>query len=105
MRAKARQKLKEARAEKPIAHRMVSMAIPPRDATYQVSPFTAKVIALPANRDMALVFTRRRETFCQIAGKVGAAIKAAQRRDPEKQFIKRRIEHEGSHTYAIWRVR
>lgn len=105
MRASDRKKAKARKAAPGAPHRMVQMAIPPKESTYAVSPFTAKVIALPINDGAALVFSRRNETIAQIAGKVGAAIKAAQRREPDKQFIKRRIEHNGQETFAIWRIR
>lgn len=84
---------------------VAALAIPPKETSYQISRFTAAVIAMQASEDRALVFLRRAHSFAQVAGKVGAAIRAAQRRDPEKQFIKRRIQHNGRETYAVWRVR
>lgn len=99
------QKRPTAQERAPAIHHMIAMSIPPRDSQYRVSPFTATVIAMPVNECRALVFNRQRESVPQMAGKVGAAIKAAQRRDPDKQFIKRRIVHHGRETYAIWRVK
>lgn len=105
MRASDRKKARAQQAAPAAHHKMISMAIPPKESAYQVSAFTAKVIALPVDSGTALVFTRQRETPAQIAGKVGAAIKAAMRREPEKQFVKRRVRQHGRETYAIWRVR
>lgn len=103
---RARKNEKSGKAAARVAkHRMVTMAIPPRESAYRVQPFTEKVIAMTVSADFALVFDRTCETPCQVAGKVGAAIKAAQRRDCDKQFIKRRINHHGRETYAVWRVK
>lgn len=86
-------------------HPMITMSIPNKEGAYPVAPFTGQVIAMLADPDRALVWRRQGETIARIAGACGAAIRAARRRDPDKQFVMRRISHNGSETYGVWRIK
>lgn len=88
-----------------VTHPVVAMAIPPAADAYAVLPFTRQVIDMIADADRALVYRIGTETLLRVAGIAGAAVRAARRRAPNKQFVMRRISHHGKDTYAVWRIK